>query len=416
MRILLATDHYPPFIGGAHRQAWILARELRRRGHVVHVAAPWQKGEPQRREEDGVVVHRVRELRTASTRFVRGTGQRHTPPYPDPLLAWQLRRVIRTVRPDLIHTYGWMSFSCAAALLGMRIPLLVSARDYAYFCANRTLVIDGRPCAGPSFGKCVGCAGRYYGQSKGFVSAAGVALSRSLLVRKMSGLHSISGFVQEMTRDHLVAPMRGQPRVDVVIPSFHAVHSALGNGSTPALNALPSEPFILFVGAFRKVKGLETLFEAYGRLSGPPRLVLIGTVERDSPKVFPRGAIVLTDLPNAGVMAAWRRALFGVFPSLWPEPLGGVVFEAMSCGKAVIGTDHGGHADLIVDGSTGLLVPPADPDALARAMDTLIRDGTTREAYGRAALERSRLFAAETVVPQFERVYRRLAEDTLPRQ
>jgi glycosyltransferase involved in cell wall biosynthesis len=415
MRILLATDHYPPFIGGAHRQAQILARELRRRGHVVHVAAPWQSGEPQRTEEDGVVVHRVRELRTASPRFVHGTRQRHPPPYPDPLLVWELRRVIRTARPDVIHTYGWISFSSAAALLGMRIPLLVSARDYAYFCANRTLVIDGRPCAGPSFGKCVGCAGRYYGRSKGFVSAAGVALSRSLLVRKMTGLHSISGFVQDVTRDHLVTPMGVRPQVDVVIPSFKAEQSGGGNESAPALDALPSEPFILFVGAFRKVKGLETLFEAYGRLSAPPRLVLIGTFERDSPQVFPKGAIVLTDVPNVGVMAAWRRALFGVFPSLWPEPLGGVVFEAMSAGKAAIGTDHGGHTDLIVDRSTGLLVAPADPDALARAMDTLIRDDTTREAYGRAALERSRLFAAETVVPQFERVYGQLAEDPSPR-
>jgi glycosyltransferase involved in cell wall biosynthesis len=132
--------------------------------------------------------------------------------------------------------------------------------------------------------------------------------------------------------------------------------------------------------------------------------------------VFPEDAIVLTDVPNAGVMAAWRRALFGVFPSLGPEPLGGVVFEAMSCGKAVIGTDHGGHADLVVDGSTGLLVPPADPAALARAMDTLIRDEATREAYGRAALERSRLFSAKTVVPQLERVYRQLADDALPRE
>jgi glycosyltransferase involved in cell wall biosynthesis len=142
MRILLVIDHCPPFIGGAHRQAQILARELRRRGHLVHVAAPWQKGEPARREEDGVVVHRVRELRTALPQLVPGKGQRHAPPFPDPLLAWQLRSIIRTIEPDVIHSYGWMSFSCAAALLGMRIPLLVSARDYAYFCATRTLVIE----------------------------------------------------------------------------------------------------------------------------------------------------------------------------------------------------------------------------------------------------------------------------------
>src|SRR4029078_7850246 len=108
-------------------------------------------------------------------------------------------------------------------------------------------------------------------------------------------------------------------------------------------------------------------------------LVLIGTYERDTPTPFPSGAIVLTNVPHAAVLAAWERALFGVTPSLWPEPLGAVVFEGMSCGKAVIGTSPGGHAEMIVDGETGVLVAPGDSTALATAMDELIRDPALRE-------------------------------------
>ena len=62
-----------------------------------------------------------------------------------------------------------------------------------------------------------------------------------------------------------------------------------------------------------------------GALGQPPPLVLMGTFERDSPPDFPPEAIVLTDVPHQVVMAAWERAMFGVMPSLWPEPFGATV-------------------------------------------------------------------------------------------
>jgi glycosyltransferase involved in cell wall biosynthesis len=103
-------------------------------------------------------------------------------------------------------------------------------------------------------------------------------------------------------------------------------------------------------------------------------------------------------------MAAWGRAMFGVMPSLWPEPLGSTVAEGMSRGKPVIGTRLGGHADLITD-ATGILVPQGDVGALTRAMEELIGDPERRDAYGRAAAERARGFTAASVLPEFERAY-----------
>jgi len=153
------------------------------------------------------------------------------------------------------------------------------------------------------------------------------------------------------------------------------------------------------------VKGINQLLEAYARLASPPPLVLIGTFEFDSPREFPPGVIVLENLPHHAVMAAWERCLFGVIPSLWPEPLGSVVYEGMSRGKAVIGTAPGGHTDMIVHGETGLLVPSGDVDALTQAMTELIDQAELRERLGNAARERARLFTASVAVPQFERFY-----------
>ena len=58
--------------------------------------------------------------------------------------------------------------------------------------------------------------------------------------------------------------------------------------------------------------------------------------------------------------------------------------KGMSRGKAVIGTTPGGHTDMIVDGVTGLLVPPGDVDALRAAMQTLLDDPELCVRFGRA--------------------------------
>lgn len=70
------------------------------------------------------------------------------------------------------------------------------------------------------------------------------------------------------------------------------------------------------------------------------------------------------------------------------EGLPRVILEAMACGRPVVATTVAGVPEQVVDGSTGLLVPPRDPQALARAVDRLGGDPERREAMGRAALER----------------------------
>lgn len=411
MRILLVTDHYPPFIGGAHRQAHLLALGMVERGHEVDVVTPWHGSLPSFEHAANLSVYRVRQLRTALPALIRDPEQRHQPPFPDPVTILGLRRLIAQVKPELIHAYGWMAFSVATALGRKRIPMLISARDYGYFCANRTLLRKNAPCSGPAPLKCTACAAEYYGPPKGVAATAGVYMCKPAVARKMTGLHSVSTFVHEVTTRYLFGS-RGAPEglVEAIIPSFQDIDPTekvvTADGEVASyLEQLPKDPFILFVGAFRRVKGLETLFDAYRRLREPPPLVLMGTYERDSPSGFPPEAVVLTDVPHQAVMAAWDRALFGVMPSLWPEPFGATVAEAMNRGRPVIGTKLGGHVDMIGD-TAGLLVPQGDAGALAEAMEELIRDPARREAYGRAAKERAEDFAAGAVIPRFEQAYR----------
>ena len=120
---------------------------------------------------------------------------------------------------------------------------------------------------------------------------------------------------------------------------------------------------------------------------------------------------ILTDLPHDSVMAAAASnlCLFGVMPSLLPEPFGTVVCEVMSRGKPVIGTQPGGHSDIVEDGVSGLLVPRGGVEALAGAMRLSCPTTELRQRLGAIALVRAQEFTTEVALPRLERLYHQLA-------
>ncbi len=88
------------------------------------------------------------------------------------------------------------------------------------------------------------------------------------------------------------------------------------------------------------------------------------------------------------------------------EGMGVAALEAMAAARAVVGTRVGGLGELVLDGVTGLLVPPDDAPALATAMARLIGDAALREKLGRAGRARVHEgFLAEQMVEAYERLY-----------
>lgn len=408
LTIVIASDFYPPFIGGAERQAQLLSRELVARGHRVAVATVWHAGLVEQEADQGVAVHRIRGLATMVPWFSKDAGRRFHPPFPEPGIVAGLRRLIVALRPDVVHANGWIAYSCAAALLGATVPLVISARDYGYSCPLRNMVRSGAPCDGPAPLKCLACSAQAYGWPKAGAAALGVFGARGLLVHKTAAVHSVSTFVEAIVRRDLLGP--GEDDVasgrTYVIPSFlEEGIGAPGPDDAIYIDQLPALPFMLFVGALKPDKGIGQLLAAYRRMSSPPPLVLIGSTWPETPVSFPDGVTVLRNVPHSAVMAAWERCLFGVAPSVWPEPLAGVIREAMVKGKAVVATHVGGNSDMVVDGETGLLVTPSDVPALAAAMQRLADDAALRERLGAAGLERSALFQAQNVVGRFEQAY-----------
>ncbi|HEX9037179.1 MAG TPA: glycosyltransferase [Ktedonobacterales bacterium] len=86
------------------------------------------------------------------------------------------------------------------------------------------------------------------------------------------------------------------------------------------------------------------------------------------------------------------------------------LLEAMACGKAIVASDVGAISDVLVDGVNGLLVPPAAPQALARALDTLIGDPNYASALGaRARLDTAPRYDVSRSTSRYDAVFRQVA-------
>ncbi len=95
-----------------------------------------------------------------------------------------------------------------------------------------------------------------------------------------------------------------------------------------------------------------------------------------------------------------------VLPSSEREGLGIAIVEAMACGLPVIGSDIGGIPEVIQDGETGLLVPPATPDKLAAAILQLLNDAESATTFGAASRHRyENVFTMQRMAEQLTTLY-----------
>jgi glycosyltransferase involved in cell wall biosynthesis len=135
-------------------------------------------------------------------------------------------------------------------------------------------------------------------------------------------------------------------------------------------------PVVMLPGRLARWKGHSILFEALRRLDRPALHCLV--VGGGSPRYRRELEAELRRRPLPGsvgivgecrdMAAAYMLADVVVSASTEPEGFGRVVVEAQAMGRPVIATSHGGAMETILPGETGWLVPPADADALARAL------------------------------------------------
>jgi glycosyltransferase involved in cell wall biosynthesis len=175
----------------------------------------------------------------------------------------------------------------------------------------------------------------------------------------------------------LADEVRGLGGRDVrVVPNGVELPDEVGEEAEP--------PEILFAGRLSREKGILELVEA----ARGHTFVVAG----DGP-LSARVPGALGWLPPDELASLYARAAVVACPS-HREGFGVACAEAMAHARAVVASDVGGLRDLVVDGETGLLVPPRDVDALRAALGRLLADRELRRRLGAAARERIRAYCS----------------------
>ncbi len=202
----------------------------------------------------------------------------------------------------------------------------------------------------------------------------------ALLGRASGSVRTIHNGVQEREVEPAARPVPGP-----LIGSSGRLHPQ--KGFDVLLRALPALPDVtaLLVGDGRERQPLVALADELGVSE---RVLVTGWVSNSR-----------SYLPALDVFVLPSR--FEAFPL--------AIVEAMLAGLPVVATDVGSVSEAVIDGETGLLVPPEDPDALARALRRLLEDPAERLAMGERgrALARER-FTAPTMAAGYESLYAEL--------
>jgi glycosyltransferase involved in cell wall biosynthesis len=156
-----------------------------------------------------------------------------------------------------------------------------------------------------------------------------------------------------------------------VIPSGVDLPTEVGTEATP--------PEVLYAGRLSEEKGVLELVAATRGMN----LVVAGDGPLRARVPSARGFV-----PNDELQALYARAAVVACPSR-REGFGVACLEAMAHARPVVATSVGGLRDLVVDGHTGLVVPPRDPEALRAALRRLLGNSELRRRFGEAGRQRA---------------------------
>jgi glycosyltransferase involved in cell wall biosynthesis len=301
--------------------------------------------------------------------------------------AWRLSRVIKQLKPQVVHAHDPHAVAMASTALSIALPAprpwLVAARRLDLRMARN------------SFSKWK------YGQVDCFIASS--AAIRDRLVHERIPKQKIRVVNEGVDVERIERLRAGNVHAAFYLPTHapvignvaalvpHKAHQHLIDSAALVVKQVPDARFVI-VGTGEMHEQLE---QQIRHLHLERHVFLAGY--RTDPLELTKG--------------------FDVFAmSSVTEGMCTPLVDAMAAGKPSVATAVGGVPEVVVDGVTGYLVPPRDPTAMARRLVQLLKDGPLRERMGQAAAERARqCFTVEKMVEGTAAVYRSLAAGTASR-
>lgn len=293
-------------------------------------------------------------------------------------------------RPDLVHVhniYTQLSPSVLAEAKKRDIPIVMTVHDYALVSANYSLWNKTRSMDLNNLGVWSTARTKYIKDS----FAATLALE--LILKLHHALHLYDGAVAHYTtythfvRDVLVHAGFPEEKISVV-GAFAEPLMGAKKLSNPA-----KKDYVLFAGRLEPYKGVHVLLQVLKYLPKETRIVIAGV----GPEEARLRAMVARDprvqflgfVPSDELWRLMGEARAVVVPSIWHEPFGLVALEALCQGTPIIAAKSGGLPEIVGDSNAGIVVPSADPRALARAIECILEDENLARRMSLAAQERA---------------------------
>jgi glycosyltransferase involved in cell wall biosynthesis len=298
-------------------------------------------------------------------------------------VAAQIRfaRALRADRVDIVHTYGFYAnvFGIPPARLARRPLTIASVRD----------------------------TGAHLSSPKRFLQRMACAHADCLVVNA----HAVKRWIE--SQGYVPGDIR------VIHNGIRFREPARRSGYLHREFALPpGAPIVGVLARLNDVKGVEHFLEAARSVSAGDervRFLVVGdgplreSLEAIARRLGVDRRVVFTGFRTDTADIAGELDI-SVLPSL-SEGLSNVLLESMAAGVPVVATRVGGTPEIVDSGQTGILVPPADPLALAQAIRSLLDDGDLRARLGAEGREHVRReFRVETMVARTERLYAELEQ------
>jgi D-inositol-3-phosphate glycosyltransferase len=287
-----------------------------------------------------------------------------------PAFSGPLRSSWENERPDVVHALRWTSgLAALAAARDLDIPVVQEFSSLGVSERRDRVKADGAAAARirlePAIGRSAAAVVATHSAEASDLANLGV--HRSAIRVIPWGINT-----DTFTPQGPVAKRNGRPRL------------------LTAADLSERAPLETLLRALTKVPGAELLI-----VGGPDRAELANDRAYVSLAAFAgtlglSDRVLFTGRMEHSLMPALLRSADLVVSTCQYEPSGTTSLQAMACGTPVIAPPVGGHVDAVVDGTTGILIPPARPALLAQRVRQLLAHPMLIEAYGVAAADRAR--------------------------
>jgi glycosyltransferase involved in cell wall biosynthesis len=372
--------------GGSAENTFLTVRGLDKDRYDLTLVRGLSLESNMNRAEQKVVEERLVEASRCGVKVVTVPDLvRRVEPFLDFNAFFSLVTIIRQERPMIVHTH-----TSKAGLLG---------RLAAFLC--RVPVIIHTPHGHVFWGYFTSWKTRFF-----------IFLERvfALLTDRIITL------TEQEKKDHLDVRIG---RVD----QLRTIHSGVELGKFPGSEidsrsvrealGIPFDALVVgTVGRLIPIKGSNFLIEAAGDvIKEKPETVFVFLGEGELKREMENRAMQL-GIRGRVMFLGWRPDVASImstydvfaFPSL-NEGMGKALVEAMAMGKPVVASNVSGIRDLVLNGENGFLVPPAQPELLAKKITYLLENPHVRLAFGKAGRKIAEMYTADSMVEEIDQLY-----------